>query len=563
MKYAKGTMRSRLIIAVWLVLLPLSGLSGEPAPGDTLVVRAVTWSDPSPEGWGAPYRTLVEFPAAGRSWAQILMVQTLKCDSSTRADRFPCGEWDYICDTVVKVPKVDSLEDFSLASFVTPYGKGLDLGGEEGWRWVFDVTDFAPILTGKRELVTGNNQELLDLRFLFVAGTPPREVLKVENLYPHGNYKYRDLAADSVLRERTVVLSPEAAGYSLLARISGHGHHGPYNCCEWDGKRHIYYLNHWPLFSWRVWKDCGHNPLYPQGGTWPFDRAGWCPGTAVDEHRFELTPLVTPGDTVILDYGIENFRQNGEADGEFRESHLLFSYGPLNFNVDAALLEIIAPNAASRYRRDNPLCGSPRIVLANHGRQPLRSVQFLYGYKGYSRQSYTWFGDLEFPDREEVILPPPEENGFPGGEIFAVELTVVNGMESDENPLNNHLRSRVLPPPRFPAVFRLLIRTNNLGRARENSWWIASVDGGILYRGDFLADDTTYQVPVSLPPGCYHFEFSDAGEDGISVHWWSRKEHPQLVGKAGRVLMLAGENDTLWTFPADFGDRLNLDFVVP
>ena len=35
--------------------------------------------------------------------------------------------------------------------------------------------------------------------------------------------------------------------------------------------------------------DCGNNPIYPQGGTWPFDRAGWCPGTIVDYQKFELT----------------------------------------------------------------------------------------------------------------------------------------------------------------------------------------------------------------------------------------------------------------------------------
>ncbi len=27
-----------------------------------------------------------------------------------------------------------------------------------------------------------------------------------------------------------------------------------------------------------MWKKCGDNPLYPQGGTWIFDRAYWCPG---------------------------------------------------------------------------------------------------------------------------------------------------------------------------------------------------------------------------------------------------------------------------------------------
>ena len=25
-------------------------------------------------------------------------------------------------------------------------------------------------------------------------------------------------------------------------------------------------------------EDCGENPIFPQGGTWIYDRANWCPG---------------------------------------------------------------------------------------------------------------------------------------------------------------------------------------------------------------------------------------------------------------------------------------------
>ena len=49
--------------------------------GDTLVVHAITFADPSPEGWGAQYKTTVQFPDVNESWAKIEMVQWLKCDS--------------------------------------------------------------------------------------------------------------------------------------------------------------------------------------------------------------------------------------------------------------------------------------------------------------------------------------------------------------------------------------------------------------------------------------------------------------------------------------------------
>ena len=39
--------------------------------------------------------------------------------------------------------------------------------------------------------------------------------------------------------------------------------------------------------TWRVWTECAGNPVYPQGGTWVYDRAGWCPGQASDVNEFE------------------------------------------------------------------------------------------------------------------------------------------------------------------------------------------------------------------------------------------------------------------------------------
>ncbi len=69
------------------------------------------------------------------------------------------------------------------------------------------------------------------------------------------------------------------------------------------------------------------NPVYPQGGTWQFDRAGWCPGTFVDTYDFELSPFVRPGDRILIDYQVEPYNADiGEEGGNFETAIQLFAY---------------------------------------------------------------------------------------------------------------------------------------------------------------------------------------------------------------------------------------------
>lgn len=553
-------MKIKLLFLLTIILFT-GNISAQINVGDTMVVNVVTWEDPSPEGWGAHYKEVVMFPETNENWAKIVMVQTLKCDSSTKGDKYPCGEWDYIWNTKLQIPKNDTIEDFVIGSFVTPYGKRLWLGGEKGWQWTYDVTDYAPILKGELEIITGNNQELLDLKFLFIKGTPVRDVLAVENIYPFGNYNYGQLADDSVLTSRKISLNPEAEGYRLKARISGHGHHGPRNCCEWDSKTHSYYINEWEVFRWNVWKDCGNNPIYPQGGTWPFDRAGWCPGTKVDEYEFELTPKVISGDTINFDYGIEYYSDNGEKGGDFRMSHQLFSYGPPNFKNDASVEEIIAPSSEDKYSRINPVCSNPRIIIKNTGHNNLKSAIITYGLKNGRKSKYNWFGNLDFLETEEVFLPTPDWKGLSKNQQFLVEISNPNSVE-DENTLNNTLVSIVKLPLILPADFILRIKTNDLGRAVENSFTISNEMGEVLYSAEKMKDDSTYNYMTQLENGCYQFRFLDNNEDGISVHWWNRNDKPEQVGINGSVEILSNDEKEIYKFKHDFGQELLLNFRV-
>jgi hypothetical protein len=528
---------------------------------DTLTIHVITFSTPSPEGWNTHYKTIASFPNTDEQWAKILMIQTLKCDSLTAGDKYPCGEWDYIWSTFVDVPKGDTTEEFCLGSFVTPYGKRLEMGGESGWEWIYDISEYAPILKGNLNLQVGNNQELLDLKFHFIKGTPPRDVISVQNIYPYADYKYEYLADDSLLKSTDIILNPNAHTYRIKSIVSGHGHAGPRNCCEWDSKTHTWYTEGYELFRWNVWTDCGNNPIYPQGGTWPFDRAGWCPGTIVDEHEFELTPYVLPGDTLNLDYGIENYYDNDEKDGTFRMTHQLISYGAPNFNNDAELVDIIAPSSQDKFSRINPICDNPQIIIRNSGAFDLQTVKIEYGLTMGRKSTHHWYGNLAFLESDTLILPPMNWRKLDKDSIFEVTLHSPNGV-TDENEQNNTLISTVQIPLQLPTEFILQIHTNDVERAQENAFTISDTDGEVYYSGDNFIDDTNYRYEVKLNKGCYQFLFTDTMEDGISVHWWNRNSDPNKVGINGSVKILSTDGAELHSFNPDFGQELRLNFVV-
>ena len=76
------------------------------------------------------------------------------------------------------------IDRVELARYITPYGINLTLG-PDGWAWVFDVTDYAPLLKDSVELQCGNWQELLDLKFAPI-GTASKKASLGEKLWRPG-----------------------------------------------------------------------------------------------------------------------------------------------------------------------------------------------------------------------------------------------------------------------------------------------------------------------------------------------------------------------------------------
>jgi hypothetical protein len=376
------------------------------------------------------------------------------------------------------------------------------------------------------------------------------------------NHSYQALVDEAVVTPIAVDLDPDAAGFLVRSRISGHGHAGPHNCCEWDAKEHILKVAGLERFRWTVWRDCGMNPVHPQGGTWQFDRAGWCPGTFVDTYDHELTPWVTPGDEVALHYTIEPYDPDtGESDGRFLLSHQLFSYDPPSFELDAAVVDVIAPTAHGEYRRFNPVSGEAVICIRNLGARPLRSLVVHYGLEGRSPSRFQWSGELKFLESELVTLPPPEWVGMNERSRFwsSVELP---SKERDENRWNDKIEVSVTAPHILPPEFIIHVESPGFGRAVENSYTITSRDGRVVASRDQFDDDCVYNDRITLEPGAYNLEFLDGAEDGLIRHWWLRGSAPDSIGDNGALLILDAEGDSLLDLGYDFAEKRCLRFFV-
>ena len=399
-----------------------------------------------------------------------------------------------------------------IQNYVTPYGIGLSLGSS-GFRWVYDVTDYLPLFKDTLEISAGNQQELIDLKFVFIHGTPPRDMLDFKTIW-RGDYGHANIANDISMPAVDVPLTPNATHYKLKTRTTGHWFGGFQNCAEFCPKLHHLKVNGTKEFEWLNWKECSDNPVIAQGGTWIYDRAGWCPGTFGTTYDHEITPLISSGDTSVnIDYGMEV--TSGGMEGNYRTTVQMVSYGDYNFQNDAGIVDVLAPNEWEFHNRINPICDQPKILLKNTGEQNLISVELDYWICGGPHETFTWNGQLEFDQETEIELPISSQSFWNHSQFckdFHVEIMQVNGV-ADECLENNHYQTTFEVPPVYPEDLVLWVRTNAAGN--ETRLYVKDVDGNVVFSKTNYQSNTLHKDTVNLPMGCYKIELNDTGEDGL------------------------------------------------
>jgi hypothetical protein len=446
------------------------------------------------------------------------------------------------------------IDRYEIGRFITPYGFGLDL--HDGFTWVYDVTDFEPLLHDSVHLSAGNWQELLDMKFEYIVGTPAREVLNVENIW-NGDFALSNF--DTRVTAKTLMMNPAASSFNLKSTASGHGWDNPSNCAEFCPKMHTIKVNGNSHRTFQLWKKCATNPLYPQGGTWLIDRAAWCPGAPVDVYNTDLTNVVTAGDSATIDYDIQS-----NPYGNYVFEAQLISYGANNFTIDAAVDDIISPSNKDEHYRENPICVGPKIKIKNNGTSALTSLTITYGVAGGTSSSQNWTGNLGFQETEVVELGALDWTGITGGQgVFEVSLSNVNGNE--QYLANNSMRSTFTVPEIREHSFVVWTKSN--AAPYENSWTLKDENGTVLYSRDDMAANTTYKDTVNLPNGCFVLELIDEGEDGMD--WWAGLEGGYIRLKSATSNATLENFDSKWTiagsaaqYRGDFGTGFKYHFTT-
>lgn len=456
------------------------------------------------------------------------------------------------------------VKDVEIARFITPYGIQFDLG-PQGFTWIYDVTDYQNYLKDIVDLAAHNTQELIDLKFAFVEGIPPRDV---HNRIPiwsdFGSQQYGAMANNTVFTEVPILLSDTSSMYKIKTRLTGHGHNGSTNCCEWDPKMHSISIDGIQQFNWDIWEEtaCGDNPNISQGGTWPYAREGWCPGDQVKEYEHEITSFVNPGDTVRIDYGIEAVPVNdlGQANGNYVVAMDLISYSAPNFQNDAAIIDILNPNNWEYYKKWNPSCSNPRVVLQNTGEQPLTNCKIRCWISYGDWLEFEWTGNLGFLEKEVVEIPVTDLTwwrDYIGVQTFTAQVYDVEGSPDMDEYANNNVKTTKFDATEMVSgPFFVWFTTNN--KASENRYRLEDASGNVIFERNVLTNTTQYKDTFDLAPGCYSIILEDSDSDGIGF-WYSSQVEGETTGQF-RLRLVGGSY--IEFFPVDFGNYHRYNFSV-
>lgn len=228
-----------------------------------------------------------------------------------------CDPWDQPAQ-VTAMTENGSIE---IARYITPFGIACG-------PWIVNITDFMPILKGDNDMrsfvqVWGPSGWLvsLDLEFLERSDSNDAIYRKVTPLWRSDYLVYGDPNISHDLPEMTVSTESITDFAKMRMQITGHGQGNTDNAAEFAIKQHYAAWDDVLLDAIFLFASCGNNDCADQNGSWLFDRAGWCPGSAVSSRDFYLGGL-DGGSDVKLDFVLQDYTNllntgyNGESHTE-------------------------------------------------------------------------------------------------------------------------------------------------------------------------------------------------------------------------------------------------------
>lgn len=499
------------------------------------------------------YPQWVLFPGKKFPVRRIILKVTFGCPDSMR-----CADWDYLDHiTIRRAGGVNGKSlDIELARMLTPYGGFFT----KDWHfdWTVDVTDFSSLLRDSVEIEYNHsgyedNKDRgwkVSLEFDFLEGPPAFEAISVTKVY-QGQFLYGDSlrSIEEDFAPFRFSKAPKAKLGKFRINQTGHGMNKGDGCGEFCDKWREVLHNGKVIGMKNLWMECSDNPLYPQAGTWIFDRANWCPGylQQPDEYMFALQP-----DNAI-DVNMQPYMPNLKSDARESVAAFVIQYKDGKEANDVALIDIINPTNATIYTRKSNINQPARIEIQNLGKEPLQSLRIFYGHKDGKRSTFDWKGNLASLQRTTIDLPGNIEI-LGAVNKYEVVLDMPNGKQ-DAFSADNSLVATFNSLPTHGGDLVVVVKTNK--EPAHNSYKIFDSKGDVVAfrQFDTTQIELTIRDTLALKPGRYHFALRDTANNGLEF-WYNTK------GGFGLARIQDKEGVLVKQFDSDFGCCLDYTFEV-
>ncbi len=500
------------------------------------------------------YTTWTRFP--NKSWRKAILQVTFKAPGNG----LQCGQWDYL--NYVKILRHGSVnnpsQNLEIARIITPYGNSFS--STWSYTWFVDVTDFAPLMndslevdynfTGGDGTTSGVSGYKFTLDFIMIEGTPAMQQTSFSQLW-NGSFTYGN--TNNPIENHLVPMGIAMDTNATIGRVrllqTGHGNENNDGCSEFCNKYRLLKWDSVKVDSQQVWRLCGFNGLYPQAGSWVYDRGNWCPGSMVFPYSYDFKTTANSLHTVDID--MQSFVANGSANYVFGSQFFQYKK-PVNKN-DASIESLINPSLQPEYNRINPICGNPTLTIKNNGSDTITTLTFQYGMIGGQQLTYNWNGFL-LPQQTTQIALNNLLIADSSSLQFNVTITQVNNL-ADDYPYDNSYTTAVQLPTVYNNKMIFVVQTNQ--NPTETNYVVKDIFGNILLQrnGANLNANHTYRDTIAFADGCYNFTVYDTGGDGLYNYF----NTTQGTGSA-KILNLSGA--TVTNFNADFGSQTGINFKV-
>lgn len=484
--------------------------------------------------WYDTYDQSATFPDGSVSYNKIILEFTLgkyDCGGSynpANPGEGPgqtgwCADWDYDVHVIACTPGGDTLK---LGELITPYAN--TTYPHFPWTWKqsynFDVTDFYHVLKDNitiRIFYSGYSGGFTGTtKFHFIEGTRPRDILSYTKLWD-GGFAYGSVTPiDDEITFKELVFPTNAKYAETKVIITGHGNDSAQSCAEFCKKFYNYVINDDTVHTQYIWRDdCASNFLYPQSGTWVYDRANWCPGDKVHTLIHKVPTSIQPNDTFTVDLNFQQY--SGSTSASYKVSAIMFFYDTFNMALDAGIEDVLGPTNDYIHRRRNPICGNPELIVKNYGSETITSIELEYSINGGATQSYTHSTSLTSLEAINIILPEIDALSSLSGNNnkFNVKIVSVNGI-ADENEHNNERTTTFTASPVWEGGnYVIHMQTHKYQNYNmQANWQIIdlSTDAIVLQRNGNSSAGKLSIDSINIPDGCYKLVVRTADDLGMN-----------------------------------------------